>query len=361
MTLTGSARPSWVPTGQAIVDADVHNVVPDIQALFPYLTAHWREYIVQSDFKGATDVSYPPGAPTSAIPGSAPSVGPAGSSLAVLQEQVLDAWGVERAILCCHYGASNVRNPDEADTVARACNDWQVAEWLERDDRLRASIVVDVKQPAAAAREIRRIGGHPGFVQVFLPVRSETLYGNREFWPIYEAAVDLGLAVALHFGGSPGTAPTPSGWPSYYVEEYVGMAQICQSQVMNIISEGVFDRFPTLRVTLAECGWAWVPAWMWRMDKEWKGLRREIPWVREAPSEYIRRHMKMTLQPIDAPDAAMFERVVEQMGSNELLMFSTDFPHWHFDSREEALPKGLDETLRRRLLADNARAHYPKL
>jgi hypothetical protein len=324
----------------------------------PYLSESGREYVLQSELKGAHDASYPPNAPTSAVPGSGPDGVPPGSSLKLLQEQALDPWGVERAILCCSYGASNVRNPDAAAALASACNDWQIAEWLEREPRLRASIVVDVKQPRAAAREIDRVGGHPGFVQVIMPVRSETLYGNREFHPIYQAAVRHDLALALHFGGSPGTAPTPTGWPSYYVEEYVGMNQIFESQIMNLIAEGVFDRFPTVRFAMVEGGWAWVPAWMWRMDKEWKGLRREIPWVRDPPSDYIRRHMRFTLQPVDAPNALELLRIVEHLGSDELLMFSTDYPHRHFDAPEDAMPGDLPEELRRKILYQNARAFY---
>ena len=40
-------------------------------------------------------------------------------------------------------------------------------------------------------------------------------------------------------------------------------------------------------------------------------------------------------------------------------MFSTDYPHWHFPTRpEQAVPAGLPETVRRKILRDNARAFY---
>ena len=71
--------------------------------------------------------------------------------------------------------------------------------------------------------------------------------------------------------------PTPVGWPSTYIEECADMAQIFQAQVLSLISEGAFARFPELRVVLIESGFVWMPAWMWRMDKEWKGLRRDTP------------------------------------------------------------------------------------
>src|SRR5207245_2457965 len=113
---------------------------------------------------------------TSALPGTVPPTGPAGSDLGLIQRQVLDAWNVEYGILSCAYAVEGIHNPDADVTIARATNDWQIAEWLDRDSRLRASLVVPSKQPEAAAREIERVGGHPGFVRVFLPVRSPQPY-----------------------------------------------------------------------------------------------------------------------------------------------------------------------------------------
>jgi hypothetical protein len=346
-------------TGRAIIDCDIHNTVPSVEALFPYLSEHWREYCTQSAFRGPADTIYPPGAPTSARPDSKPEGGPPGSDLNLLRAQTLDALGAEYGILCCAYAADSIHNPDSAAAMASAVNDWQAAEWLAREPRLRASLVVPTMQPEMAAREIDRLGDHPGFVQVVMPVHSRILYGDRHFHPIYEAAARHDLVVGLHFGGAPGNPPTSTGWPSYYIEEYAGMSQIFQSQVMSLIVEGVFDRFDTLRVALIESGVAWLPAFMWRFDKEWKGLRREVPWNRIFPSEYIRRHMRLTLQPFDAPPtAAQLMQVIDQLGSDELLMFSTDYPHRHLGPEEGAVPLDLPDDLARKILAENARSFY---
>jgi len=347
-------------SASGIIDCDIHNVVPSVEALFPYLPDHWREYIARSDFKGPIENPYPAGAPTSARPDAAPATGgPPGSDLALMRAQVLDVWGTDYGILNCAYAIESVHNPYAAAALASAVNDWQIAAWLEPEPRLRASLVVPSQHPDLAAHEIDRLGEHPGFVQVYLPVRSAALYGNRRYHPIYEAAVRHGLAIGLHFGGAPGTPPTPSGWPSYYIEEYAGMAQVFQSQVISLIVEGVFDQFPELRMALIESGVTWLPSLMWRLDKEWKGLRREVPWVRRLPSEYIRDHIRLTIQPIDAPpDPDRLLQIVEQLGSDELLMFSTDYPHWHFDTTEEALPIGLPAALERKIMAGNARAFY---
>jgi predicted TIM-barrel fold metal-dependent hydrolase len=212
-----------------------------------------------------------------------------------------------------------------------------------------------------AAREIERVGEHPGFVQVLMPVRSEAPYGNRRYLPIFEAAARRDLVVSLQFGGTPGNPPTGSGWPSYYIEEYAGMAQIFQTQVLNMIVEGVFDRFANLRVALIEGGWTWLPSLMWRIDKDWKGLRREVPWNTQVPSAYIRERIRFSLQPMDAPpDPAHLLQVIAQLGSDDLLMFSTDYPHFHFpyDEPQQAIPSGLSDGVRRKILSENARAFY---
>ena len=73
----------------------------------------------------------------------------------------------------------------------------------------------------------------------------------------------------------------------------------------------------------------------------------------------MRQHLRITLQPIDGPtDTSRLLRLIDQLGSDELLMFSTDYPHHHFDAPEEALPADLPDALARKILAENARAFY---
>src|SRR5205085_6534120 len=126
-----------------VIDTDIHVNIPNVQALFPYLSAHWQEYIKYSAFKGPTDTAYPRGAPTTALPGtSGPEGEPAGSSLAMVRQQVLDAWNVEYGILNCSYGVESLHNPDTAAAMSAAVNDWIITEWLEAEPRLRSSLVV---------------------------------------------------------------------------------------------------------------------------------------------------------------------------------------------------------------------------
>ncbi len=343
-----------------VIDADIHCVVPSITSLLPYLPAHWQEQISQSGFKGPVDDPYPRAAAALLYPDAQPPQDlPAGSDLGRMREQVLDAWNVAYGILTCTYAVDSLHNPDAALALARAVNDWQLAEWLDQEPRLRASIVVPIQQPHLAAQEIRRVGQHPGFVQVLLPVRSPVPYGNRCYHPIYAAAVQHDLVVGIHFGGAPGNPPTPAGWPSFYIEEYAGMASLFQSQLLSLVAEGVFDQFPALRVALLESGWTWLPSLMWRFDKEWRGLRREVPWVRRPPSDYVREHVRLTIQPFDVPaQAERVRQLIDQMGSEDLLLFATAYPHGYDDISVEALIAGLPDVLTRKIMHENARAFY---
>ncbi len=359
MIETRAAGGGATGVGQAVIDCDIHNEVPGVEALFPYLPAYWVEHITNTMFKGPTEPYYPPGTPVSArLDSRPPEGGPPGSSLPLLREQALDGPGVEIGVLNCLYPIDSLRNPDAAVALASAVNDWLIAEWLEKDARLRASLVVPSQLPALAAREIERVGGHPGFVQVLLPVRTPHPLGNRNYHPIWEAIVRQDLVAGVHFGGVPGVPPTPSGWPSYFFEEYAGMASVFASQVTSIITEGVFDQFPALRMALLESGFTWLPAHMWRFDKEWKNLRRLVPWVRRAPSEYMREHVRVTIQPLDAPpDPRHLLQVVDQLGSEEMLLYASDYPHQHV-GEGEALLRHLPESFARKIRSENARAFY---
>jgi uncharacterized protein len=338
---------------QAVVDCDVHAPAPSVDVLAPFLDEYWLEYAREAGFRAPSSVAtvYPPGAPTTLRPGADESVeGLIGQ---------LDREGAAYAIVNCFSGVEALRNVDFAGAYAAAVNDWVAAEWLSRDERLRAAIAVKPDDPAGAAAEIARLAGDPRFVHVLLPVRADRPYGNRFYWPLLEAAVEHRRPLALHFGGSSGNPPTPVGWPSYYFEEYVGMGHIFEAQLTSLIGEGAFERFPGLRVVLLESGFGWIPPLLWRLDKEWKGLRREIPWVKRPPSETIREHVRAAVQPVDGPpDAAGLQRLLERIGSDEFLMFSSDYPHAHARTYEEAFGGVVSAELDRRIRFDTAASLY---
>ena len=345
------------------VDCDVHVSVPSVKALLPYLDSYWRQQFVT---RGIDRISWnmtsdPPNAPIMIRPDRRPATGRPGSDFSILKDRHLDLFGPSAAIANCIYGGVALHSEDMAAVVCTAVNDWIAAEWLDRDPRLRASIVVPLNNPDLAAEEIERRAGDPRFVQVLMLAMGEQPLGKRAHWPIYAAANRHGLPIGVHAGSLYHHPALAGGYGSYFLEDYVAQAFGFENCVLSLVSEGVFAKFPELKFVFMESGVTWLPAALWRFDKTWRGVRAEIPWVKTPPSAIVRDHIRLTLQPFDAPEGAgRLERFCEQMKSDEMVLFSTDFPHWHFDG-EEALPIGADTALARKILWDNPLATYPRL
>jgi predicted TIM-barrel fold metal-dependent hydrolase len=343
-----------------VIDVDVHAVWPSFEPIFERLAPVWQQYVRERGWRGPTNVyTYPPGLPSSARDEWRPADAhvPAASSVAMLREHILDPWDVDYAILNCYAGL-DAGHPDASAAIVSATNDWLIEEWLDKDSRLRASIVLGLRDPQAMIREIERVGDHPGFVQVLMPVRSGRLYGNRLFHHVYEVMAKHDLVFGLHWGGSnDGLASTPSGFPSWYAEECVAEQQLFEAQLTSMIAHGVFQAVPDLRVSVLEVGFLWIPAWFWRADKEWKGMRREIPWVDRSPFELLREHMRFSVAPMDLGPVQEVARIIEWLGSEELLMFATDYPHFHDDDLATLLA-ATPETMQPKLMSESAREWY---
>ena len=331
------------------IDCDVHCAPASYDALFPYLSDYWRQYIAEAGIR-LTGVAhaYPPGV-----------VAAAPSSYEELASGVLDGDGASRlVVLNCLTGFEMHRNPYYSAAVASAINDWLREEFLARDDRLRASLVVSTVSSDDAVSEIERVGEDPRFVQVLLPVRSDLPWGHKINHPIFAAARSAGLQVALHAWGRAGKAATPSGFTTTYLEDYVGNQPIAQSQVLSFVSEGVFERFPDLRVIVAECGFAWLAPLLWRFDKDWKGVWREVPWLKRRPSEYVVEHFRLTTAPAHLPsDPAALDQLLEMMDVPAMLAYASDYPHDHGNGMSLLLDQLSDDD-RRRVLWGNAAGLY---
>ncbi|HEY7251571.1 MAG TPA: amidohydrolase family protein [Methylomirabilota bacterium] len=334
------------------IDCDVHCAPESYTALYPYLSDYWREYIEEAGIRmtGLTH-AYPPGAPTSG--------GVAPSTYDELRTDVLEPSEASYAVLNCLTGFETHRNPYFGAAVASAINDWLRKEFLARDERLRASLVVSAISTEDAVAEIERLGDDPGFVQVLLPVRSDVPWGNKNNHRIFAAACERSLQVGLHAWGRAGKAPTPSGFTTTYLEDYLGNQTTAQAQLLSFVTEGVFSSFPDLKVVLTECGFAWLPPLLWRLDKDWRGVWREVPWIDRLPSEYVADHFRATTAPAHLPreDPGAISQLLEMMDAGALLTYGSDHPHVHGDGLTALLDQ-LEADQRTAVMGGNAAALY---
>lgn len=358
----GRARPE-VQARLEIIDGDVHPALRSVADLKPYLPARWWETLQTYGSRrrhGMTFEPYPKTAPRACRRDAWPDDGaPPGSNLELMREQYLDAYGIELGILgpLGITGQSEL-NPELAAALTTATNDWQREFWVRREPRLKASIVVPYEDGAASVREIERCAADPAFAQVFMLTRSSEPAGTRRYWPIYAAAERHGFPVGLHVFGASGHPYTGAGWPSYYIEEGAGHSTSCQTVLTSLVMEGVFERFPRLKVVIIEGGFAWLPALAWRLDKVFERMRGELAHLKRRPSEYLREHVWLTTQPMEEPDdrRQLFD-VMEWIGRDRLL-FASDYPHWDFDDPFRAFPAGMPAERSQQILTGNARAVY---
>ena len=344
------------------IDCDLHPGLEGTRTtLLPYLDDHWKEQVVTRGIDGLDLQSYPPSMPLCCRPDWRPSKGKPGSDFDQFRAQALDQFGTSIGILNVLYGAQAVHDPYMASAFCKAINDWIATDWLSRDERLRASIVIPLQDPDLAIEEIERRASDKRFVSILVLAQNEDLLGRRQYWPVWHTAERLALPLAIHAGSQYRTAPSSIGWPSYRYEYYLMEAQAFQAQLLSLILEGVFGKFPKLKVVLMESGVSWLPAFMWRADKTWKGVHVEVPWVEQPPSQLMREHVRLTAQPFDSPpDRAGVENLIDQIGSDRMLLFASDYPHWQFDG-DAVMSPHIPASIVKRMQTDNPLETFPRL
>lgn len=342
--------------GVITVDTDVHPSLPD---LLPHLPRHWRERWRETGLGVGTGHHNPRGVlrrdtvpPAGGLPASDP--------LFVVSDH-LDRYGIDYGVLTGPFVLPLGHDPDYLDAVARAVNDATIEGWLGVSRRFRGSVLVNSDDPEAAVAEIERVGGRDEVVQVLMATTTRQPCGQRRYHPIYRAAAEHGLPVALHPGaeGAGGAAPpTPVGYPSRYLEWHTLLPLTAMAQLTSLLCEGVFEEVPELRVVLVEGGVSWLPSLLWRLDKNFKALRDTTPWLRRLPSEYVADHVRLTTQPIEEPPhPRQLEQVLEMVDAGRTLMFSSDYPHWDNDN-PEVMFRRLDPAVRARIMGGTAAELY---
>ncbi|HEV7214399.1 MAG TPA: amidohydrolase family protein [Chloroflexota bacterium] len=365
--------PGWTGkprTDLALIDCDLHQSIKKPEDLFPYLPAVYKQQIIEQGLRfpasGYFNVAKD-AARTDLADGcdvSKPHDGRSrGNDYDALREHHLDMWNVDYALLTGSsvYGASVIPDPDFAAAVCSAFNDWTVEHWLARDERFLMALAVSTADPQLAVQEIDRLGDHPKVKAIMLSTGARMPYGNRFYHPIWEACERHGLTVGIH-PGSEGAgmagSPTGVGYPTYYIETRMARPQMAMAHAVSFIAEGVFEKYPRLKVLFDECDQFWAVGLMWHMDADWKSLRDQTPWVQQLPSEYFRQHIRVGSQPmLETANNEQFFCMLDAMHAEETLVYASDWPHWDWDDPATTFPK-LPERLHRRIFSENAREMF---
>jgi uncharacterized protein len=357
MTELETKVPTEETTRQAVtlVDCDVHATATDAM-LLEYMGPKERRLLEQYGRASAKITDWYPRARNAGMRADSWPTGPGqvpGSDPEMLKEQLLDEYDVDYAILEVLSGQDCYDHPDLAVSRMRATNQWQVERWLDFDDRTRATICIPHEYPDLAVKEIERWADDERFVATIMPSSAAEPLGSPKYWPIYAAAAAVGRPVVVHTGGY--IDHRGPGYPSFYLDYHVGNGLIVAGQLADLTLGGLFEAVPDVKIVLTENGVAWAAATRWALDAAWESMGADHPRLTRRPSEYIDEHVWFTTQPIEEPaDPQHLVYAIDQANLRDRLLFSTDYPHWDFDSPTQALPREFGKELRHKVLAGNA-------
>jgi uncharacterized protein len=342
-----------------IVDVDVHvHELPKDMA--PYCDMPWRKSLELMEEEPGRYIDIPGFSPSMRIDPPFPGGASARKTFYATQmREELDELGVDIGILFPDHllTIATLPNRDYAAAVARAYNAWLIDRWCRDNNGLYAVLVAAPQDPVDAARQIEKYAKERRVVGVYLPTAGlRPLYGDTWYDPMYAAAEAAGLPVCLH-----SVSVLSQNFPFNLHDFDTAMARHTLahpfSMIANMVSMvtmGVPERFPKLKIAFTEAGISWVPFVMWRLDKEYTEQRRQVPILKDKPSAYIKQFYYCT-QPIEEPDnLADMVSLMKLFDGENRVMFASDWPHHDFDHPDKVLQIPLSLEGKRKIMSENA-------
>ena len=345
------------PPGVPVIDVAVHPR-PRLGELQAHLPPVWRHRRLPMGER-----YYYPNPLGDYLKDAYPTSGPPGSDPDLMSRHLFDEAGVDQAILL-PLTLGLLPDIDLLAAICAATNAWLAETWLDaahnRDGRCKGTIRVAPSHPKAAVAEIGKWAGHPHFVQVGVPMQSMQLYGNPVFLPVWEAAARHGLPVAFHAEAETGVelAPTTGG----YLRHFLGYAAYQPitfiSHLTSLMAGGVLDHLPELRLVFADGAWDMCAPFIWRLDKDYRPMRGDMPWMKRLPSDYIAQHVRFVAHALEGPeDPDTMQEWLKISDGSRIVMYGSNYPQWNTLHPGEAFA-GVDPAMRARILGGTASELY---
>jgi predicted TIM-barrel fold metal-dependent hydrolase len=272
-----------------IVDVDRHVTVSRYEELFAHMPLSWRKHFEREEWLGSVTL----GADHVRVsdrfrnPAPGPLDAPAGDGSVRL---LLPHQGL---------GVNGWSDHVAARTFLHALNGYVRDTWAADGDR--PVIVVSPHDPEWSATEIRERARDGDAGAVALPLAGPML--GASFWdPVYEACVEAGLPVVVHFSGVEGrylgSPPLSGGAHMSALSRMTLMPHLAESSIASLTFEGALVRHPDLRILFTGFGFTWLPSLLWRLDREWRTFRHDVPWVTEPPSRRVLAGMWFSTWPM---------------------------------------------------------------
>jgi predicted TIM-barrel fold metal-dependent hydrolase len=280
-----------------------------------------------------------------------------------IQIEDMDTEGIDVAVVypTALLGAWGLRDRAYAVALHRAYNNWLAEFCSYNPDRLKGVACVPMVEPEETARELER-----GVTQLGLVGAMAHTYvynhqvGDSCYDDLYACAQQYDVPVAFHAQGS--EIERFDRFDTFLAEHTIGHTFEQMSATILVVYAGILEKFPRLRIAFLEGMTGWIPMLAERMDEEYEHRPFEAPLLTKEPSEYFKSGRVFFGA---EPGEWMIPTVIRFLGTDETLLYSSDYPHWDGDfpnsTRQLVERDDLSEQNKRNILGDNARRFYSAL
>jgi predicted TIM-barrel fold metal-dependent hydrolase len=219
-------------------------------------------------------------------------------------------------------------------------------------------IYMPFNDPEESLRFVRYFGDKPGVVGFMVTSARYRPVHDNVYMPIYRELEERGLTLGFHAIYHQ-QERVFEGMNRFLSVHALGFLLYQMVHMINMVVNGIPERFPKLKILWIEQGLAMMPFLMQRLDNEYMMRTSEAPLLKKKPSEYMRENFFYTTQPMEDGNLEALELTMKMINAETQLLFSSDYPHWDFNlpSMIWDLPF-LSGAQKRRILGENARALF---
>lgn len=258
---------------------------------------------------------------------------PPGSHDPAARLKVLDDEGIDVALLYPTIGIcweGHVREAALAHAYTEAYNRWLV-DFCSHDTRRLVPVMhlnlLDVGLAVAEMKRAHAAGCRGIYISPDMFARGRRRFDDPLLAPFWATAEDLGLPVAFHVvvRDQPTTSYADplddSNGERFGLFNFAFLAIDVMAAFTELLTTGVLERYPRLKVTVLESGANWISAWLDRLDHKFEVMRSRTS-LTMKPSEYFKRQCLVSAD----PDETITAEVVRHVGA-QYFVWASDYPH----------------------------------
>ena len=273
-----------------------------------------------------------------------------------LARREMDAIGIDYQVLFPTPMLELGMHPDPLMEVpiSWAYSRWLTEEVLVHDPRVKTLVYLPFNDPDASVRTVEYFSDKPGVVGFMVTSARYRCVHDNAYMKLYRMLEERELPLCFHpvFHQQERIF---SGMNRFISVHALGFILYNMVHLINMVINGIPERFPNLKIIWIENGLAWLPFLMQRLDNEYLMRTSEAPLLKKKPSEYMKQFF-YTSQPMETDNLEALELTMKMINAETQLLFASDYPHWDFNlpSTIYDLPF-LSEQAKRNILGENSR------